>query len=211
MVKLVAFDIGGVLQLGENSAKRIKGHEAIGVHNYIAKKLKLDLDTWFDSIDTAYAEAIIGKISRKAALKRMSRNLNLPESKIVKLFREAYKKNFKRNNKLYEIAKTLRKNKYKTAILSDQWHLSKESLIPKKDEKLFNYSFISCDVGVRKPSKEIFKLVIARTHLKPHEIVFIDNREWNTIPAEKLGIRTILFKNNKQAVKELNKMGVNTK
>lgn len=211
MVKLIAFDIGGVLQLGESSAKRIKGHEAIGVHNYIAKRLKIDLDTWFDSIDSAYAESIVGKISKKETLKRMSLNLNLSKSKIVALFKESYKRSFKRNNSLYNLAKKLKKNKYKIAILSDQWHISKESLVPRKDERLFDYSFISCDVKARKPSKEIFELFLKKTHIKPEEIIFIDNRDWNTIPASKLGIKTILFKNNKQTIKELNKMGVNTK
>lgn len=208
MVKVIAFDVGGVLQLGESSAKRIKGHEAIGVHNYIANKLKIDLDTWFDSIDTAYAEAITGKISRKEALKRMSRNLGMSESKIVSLFKEAYEKNFDRNKELYKIVKKLRKNHYKTAILSDQWYLSKESLISKKDEKDFDIIIISCDVGIRKPSKEIFKLMIKKSKVKPQEILFIDNREWNTKPAKKLGIKTILFKNNRQTIKELKKFEV---
>lgn len=211
MVKAIAFDIGGVLQSARCPAGKVHGHECPGVHEYIAKKLKIDLDTWFDAIDTAYADSIIGKISKEETLGKMSANLKIPKEKILKLFRESYKRSFKRNNALYRLAKRLKKNKYKIAILSDQWHISKEVLIPKKDEKIFDYSFISCDVKARKPSKEIFKLVVKRTHLNPKEIIFIDNRDWNTIPAAKLGIKTILFKNNSQTIKELNKMGVKAK
>jgi FMN phosphatase YigB (HAD superfamily) len=36
--------------------------------------------------------------------------------------------------------------------------------------------------------------------------LFIDNREWNLKPARKLGMKTILFKNNKQTIKDLKKL-----
>jgi len=44
--------------------------------------------------------------------------------------------------------------------------------------------------------------------MKPEEAVFIDNRDWNIIPAKKLGMKTVLFRNNKQTFRELKKLGV---
>ncbi len=52
-IKAVIFDIGGVLQLGSES--KVKG-----VHKYIAKKLGISIDQYFDSIDATYAKAIEG-------------------------------------------------------------------------------------------------------------------------------------------------------
>ena len=208
MIKAIAFDIGGVLQYTRCPAKKIHGHECPGVHEYIAKKLKISLDTWFDAIDTAYAESIVGKTTKQKALAAMAKNLGMDARKIEEICKKSYRKNFRRNKELYAIAVKLKKKGYKTALLSDQWHVSKEILVPRKDEKLFTYSFVSCDVKMRKPSKQIFQHVMKRSHLKPDEIIFIDNRDWNTKPAKKLGIKTILFKSNKQALRELKKLGV---
>jgi len=39
--------------------------------------------------------------------------------------------------------------------------------------------------------------------LFPGEILFVDNRAWNLSPAKDLGIKTILFLNNKLFKKQL--------
>ena len=44
--------------------------------------------------------------------------------------------------------------------------------------------------------------------MKNKEVLFIDNQEWNLKPARKLRMKTILFKDNKQFVKDLKKLGV---
>jgi len=205
-IKAIIFDIGGVLQLG-TYIKSKKMHHNLGVHEYLSKKFKKDLDSWFDSIDSTYADAIEGKISRKKTISILSQNLNVSPRKLIKLFHKAYKKGFKKNKKLYRIAFKLKKN-YKIGILSDQWYLSKDVLVSKKDYKKFDVVIISCDVGIRKPNPKIYKLLIKKIRLKPKEILFIDNRKWNLIPAKKLGIKTILFKNNEQLIKDFKKLGI---
>jgi putative hydrolase of the HAD superfamily len=51
---------------------------------------------------------------------------------------------------------------------------------------------------MRKPNPRIYKLLIKKMKLVPSEIIFIDNQIWNINPAKKIGMQTILFKNNKQ-------------
>ena len=97
---------------------------------------------------------------------------------------------------------------YILAVLSDQWHLSEDPLMPKKLYKRFGVVVVSCDVGLRKPDPKIYKLVLKKLKLKPNQTVFVDNQEWNLKPARKLGMKTILFKNNKQLFRDLNKIGV---
>ena len=72
-IKAVVFDVGGVLALGKNQEiiKR-KGNRTFGVHQYIARKLNVSLDQWLDSIDSVYADAIEGKISKEKTLKTIS-------------------------------------------------------------------------------------------------------------------------------------------
>ena len=210
-IKALVFDVGGVLVLTHYKPHPIKGHLVPGVHHYIAKKLKIDLDSWFDSIDSIYADSIEGKVSEKKALNTISKNLNISPKKLEKILIKAYKKNFKQNKKLYKIAFKFKKQGYRIAILSDQWPFSSKALILKKYSKNFNPIIISCYVGSRKPNKKIYRLLLKKLKLPSNSVIFIDNRDWNLKPAKELGIKTILFKNNNQLIKDLKKLGVNLK
>ena len=200
-IKTIAFDVGGVL-----AAQKVKSNR--GVHEEMARNFHIDLDSWFDAIDTPYGEAIIGKLSKKEALSRIAKNLNTNPRKLESLLKRAYKHHFTRNAELYNLAFKLKRAGYKIMILSDQWPVSKDALINKEDARKFNLVLVSCDIGVRKPSKEFFRLAIKKSKCHPEEILFIDNREWNLKPAKLLGIKTILFKNNKQLIKSLRKLKI---
>ena len=208
-IKLIAFDVGGVLQLNKTPVVKMRGgHRTLGVHEYVAKKLKVSLDQWFDSMDTAYAKSIEGLISKEKTLDIISKNLKVSKIKFRKVLVKAYKRNFKKNRGLYRIARKLKKRGYRIGILSDQWYFSQEALMPPKNVKGFNPVVVSCESGFRKPNPKIYKLFIKKSKCKASEILFIDNQIWNIKPAKKLGIKTILFKNNKQCIRELNKIGL---
>lgn len=204
VIKAVVFDIGGVLALGKNSAWDKHGLVPSGVHIDIAKKLGISLDQYMDAIDTNYALAIEGKISEEKVLNIFSKNLKTSKAKLKELYMRAYKKHFKQNKELLKKASELKKLGYKISILSDQWYLSQEALMPKRLYKKFYPSIVSCEVGMRKPNQEIYEMAIKKLKLKPSEILFIDNQMWNIKPAKKLGIKTILFKSNKQLFENKN-------
>ena len=209
-IKAIIFDVGGVLVLGAK-LKRSKYDGMLHhttIHEYIAKKLKVSLDQWFDAIDTTYAKTIEGKISRSKALKIISRNVKISVKKLEKIALKAYKKNFNQNKALFKQAFKLKKQGYKIAVLSDQWYLSKEALMPPKLYKKFDEVVVSCDVSVRKPNLKIYKLILKRLKLPAKQTLFVDNQEWNIKPAKKLGVKTILFKNNEQLFRELGKRGI---
>jgi len=210
-IKTIFFDIGGVLQEGKYSIRALRKHHLLSVHHKMVHELKIDIDQWFDAIDTPYAQAIEGKISRAKALATISKNLGISQTKLRTLWIGHYKKHYKKNKKLFAIALKLKKQGYKIAILSDQWYLSKDALVNQKITKNFKPILISCDVGVRKPNPKIYKLALKKAKVKAGESLFIDNQEWNTLPARKLGMKTILFKNNGQTIKELNKLGIKVK
>jgi len=209
-IKAIIFDIGGVLQVGRYSKKPYKNHRTLGVHNSVSKKLKLSLDQYFDAIDTSYADSIEGKIPEQDALETMAKNLKISVKKLERLYLKEYKKHFKFNEQLFKQALKLKKRSYKIAILSDQWYLSKEALVNLKLKNNFNPIVISCDVGMRKPNPKIYKLIPKKLKISAKNCLFIDNQEWNIKPAKKLGMKTILFKNNKQLRKDLKKISIKT-
>jgi epoxide hydrolase-like predicted phosphatase len=203
-IKAIIFDVGGVLALGKAQIKKHKKYfHNLGVHEFISNKLKISLDQYFDAIDTNYAKSIEGQITKKQVLEKISTNLKTTPKKIEKFYLKAYNKNFKQNKQLFKQAFKLKKLGYKIAILSDQWSLSKEILMPNKLYKNFDEVIVSCDVGLRKPNVKIYKLILKKLKIKSIEAIFIDNQKWNIKPAKKLGVKTILFKNNKQLFGQL--------
>ncbi|MDE5718684.1 MAG: HAD-IA family hydrolase [Lachnospiraceae bacterium] len=67
---------------------------------------------------------------------------------------------------------------------------------------------LSYEDKVIKPMPEIYQLLIDRYGLTPEECVFLDDTQRNLDGAEKFGIHTILFKNQAQAIEELERLGV---
>ncbi len=135
--KAILLDVGGVLALGENSIVQKGKFIYSGVHDSMAKKLKISIDQYLDSIDTTYAYAITGKLSEKKVMEILSQNFGISQKKLKKFYLNSYKKNFKQNRSLFKKIFELKKRRYKIAILSDQWCLSKEALMPEKLYKNF--------------------------------------------------------------------------
>jgi FMN phosphatase YigB (HAD superfamily) len=60
-------------------------------------------------------------------------------------------------------------------------------------EKFLNGSIISGDVGVRKPDKEIYEILIHSIGCKVEDVLFVDDREKNVIASHDAGIETVMF------------------
>jgi len=58
---------------------------------------------------------------------------------------------------------------------------------------LFEKAYYSHRIGLRKPDKEIYNLVLNQNNLKPKETLFIDDSEPNIKSAKTLGINSILL------------------
>jgi putative hydrolase of the HAD superfamily len=73
---------------------------------------------------------------------------------------------------------------------------------------IFKGVVISCRINLIKPDPEIFKHILTIYNLEPAQTVFIDDSPANTEAAVKLGIKTILFENADQCLKELESSGL---
>ena len=72
----------------------------------------------------------------------------------------------------------------------------------------FDGEVISCEVGVAKPSPEIYEILLEKFDLKPAETLFIDDRLENIHAAENLGINTHHFNrdNSSESCEKLREM-----
>lgn len=57
----------------------------------------------------------------------------------------------------------------------------------------FDGEVVSCEEGVCKPEEGIYRLLLDRYALEPHETIFIDDRKENVEAAEKVGIEGFWF------------------
>jgi putative hydrolase of the HAD superfamily len=60
--------------------------------------------------------------------------------------------------------------------------------------------YLSYEIGIRKPDRKAYELVLKDQDVKGAECVYVDDLEENLIPAGELGMKTILANNPKQVV-----------
>ena len=66
----------------------------------------------------------------------------------------------------------------------------------------------SCWLGVRKPYRQIFERALGIAEADPRNVLFIDDREQNLVPARKLGFQTLLFTGAAELERALGNQGL---
>ncbi|MBW2988747.1 HAD family phosphatase [Candidatus Woesearchaeota archaeon] len=77
-------------------------------------------------------------------------------------------------------------------------YLEKKYSISRDFDRIY-YSF---DINRIKPNIDYFEYILDDQKLSPQECLFIDDREKNLVPARKLGMKTVLFKDVKKLKKK---------
>ncbi len=113
------------------------------------------------------------------------------------------------NWEVMDLIKTLKK-KYRIILLSnhysDIWDDVKKEIGDPKD--YFDYTLFSFDMKIRKQESEVYKILLDTANAESSEIIFIDDQQKPRETAEKLGIRTIPFKNYRDLLSQLKELGI---
>ncbi|PKP24995.1 MAG: haloacid dehalogenase [Bacteroidetes bacterium HGW-Bacteroidetes-2] len=67
----------------------------------------------------------------------------------------------------------------------------------------FNAFYLSHEIELRKPETKIYQFVLDQHHLKPEEVLFIDDTKENTDAAKKLGFQVWNLKPKKEDITDL--------
>lgn len=100
---------------------------------------------------------------------------------------------------------------YRVIVLSNMSKEYIDFLRKKPVYSHFDEEIISCEVGLVKPEREIYELLLTRYGLRPEETIFIDDRQENVDAAAELGITPFLFdrRNPEKSCEELKiKLGI---
>lgn len=111
--------------------------------------------------------------------------------------------------KMRSLIEKLKEIGYRVSVLTNVSRKMAEYNRMKGRYKIFKPVFLSCEIGLKKPSTKIFLHALKKLKLKPDECVFIDDKENYLKGAKAVGIKTILFKNFPQLKVELRRSGIN--
>jgi putative hydrolase of the HAD superfamily len=111
---------------------------------------------------------------------------------------------------MFELVNELRKNYTIGYISNDAKEMAGRCNAKYDLESLFTpgMGVLAYQAGARKDNPKLWTYVLAKVNLKPEECVFLDDKEKNLTEAEKAGFHTIHFKNKKQLIRELKKLGI---
>jgi len=98
--------------------------------------------------------------------------------------------------------------RYRTGLLTNNFSLARPSAPARAEEVaavvgIFDVVVESSKVGVRKPEERFFEIACEMLEIAPQEAVFVDDLGVNLKPARKLGMTTIKFVTEAQALNDL--------
>ncbi|MCR1783228.1 HAD family phosphatase [Nocardioides carbamazepini] len=129
-----------------------------------------------EGFEDAFAAALVesgGRVEPRGLLAGLATHLDLDQP-MVDLIREA------------------RAARVPVALVSNS--LGRDCYARVDLDELFDVTVISGQVGVRKPSRAIYRIACERIGVDPRECVLVDDLEHNLVGAARLGIRGILHR-----------------
>ena len=193
MIKLIIFDIGGVI---------VDFWEDL-YYDYLSGKIGIKEKKVREIFEPLVLKSELGILKQSDMEHVASKQLGIPRSHLE--WNDAYKHLAKTNFETVNIIKRLRR-KYTVVMLSNigrsRLNITRRYFVNKKwDGKIF----ASCDIGMRKPNPKIYKYVLEKMHVAPKETLFIDNLRENVEGAKRAGLNGIWFKNPEQLREDLAK------
>ncbi|MDE1810737.1 MAG: HAD family phosphatase [Candidatus Micrarchaeota archaeon] len=195
MIKLLIFDIGGVL---------IEFNE-IDYIRYVAKKHKLSVRSFSRALMPMIDLMEAGRMDLPEVEARMADKLHIPNAWLE--WDSTYERIAKPKTDVKKLLVRLSR-RYKVVLLSNvsetRYDVMKSDLI----HDLKFRTFASCYLKMRKPGPRIYRYVLSKMKVSADEALFVDNLLVNVRGARKVGIRGIQFKSYAQLVRELRKAGI---
>jgi len=196
MIKVVIFDIGGVL---------VENAYAPLLHN-LADQNGLKLSEVQDFATPLFDQVMLGGMDEAELFDKISRHFNLAESgaeldaRIGELFQPI--------EPVWDYVKQLQ-GRYRLAILSDLgsgWIRRHEAQFD--IAKYFEQLFYSSRLKMRKPDPRFYQHLLKEMGAKASECAFIDDKPSNIKAASELGIHGIIYQNPAQLRQDLAQLGV---
>ena len=200
-IEVIVFDIGGVLTKTSHKEFYLK-------LDRLAKEYNIDPNI-FERLRIKYSKSSsLGKLSDEEFKRRILNELGVKnKGDFTEKWDNSLYQCMKINLGVYFLISKLKKN-YIIVSFSNVTPMFHKIRLKNKVYDLFHLNFLSHQYGLKKPSINFYKTLIKKVDVPTNRMIFVDDREENLVPAKKLGMKVILFKNNKQLIGDLKKLGI---
>lgn len=187
--KIVIFDWGGVVESHENNLLDLKKSKIRMIQKYNSF-LSGDeiLRRWSNKTSTGI---LIDTTNKKEDIRdwvnliQKNMNIKIPFDEFKKSYEEE-SSSVKYYKDVVEYAHSL-KDKCKIGILSNLMCFDQKRIDAQYNLNKFDYVYLSFEIGMKKPNREIYEYVLNDLKAKPEKILFIDDVSENILMAKQCG------------------------
>jgi len=166
--------------------------EAFGVSDPEDKKLLRD--AIFESGD--WAKADLGEVSFEEIYEKATKVLPKRLHHAAKQITENWYDILPPVKGTAELIRKLKEEGFRIYLLSNAASNQPDYWVKTPGHEYFDGTVISAFEKCAKPEEKFFRILLDRYDLKPEESFFTDDMEKNIATAQKLGMKTFLFRNN---------------
>ncbi len=191
-VTTIIFDLGGVL-LNIDYHRTRQAFEKLGVKNFNAMYSQAGADDLFISLEKGSIKEknFYDEIRKRTGLLLTDEDIRDAWNAILLGFREKslhYLNQLRSNYRLFLLSNT---NHIHLREFNRMYHLQPRG---KNFDQHFEKAYYSCNVGMRKPDRDIYELLVRENDLSPVQTVFIDDSMQNIDTAISVGLQTVHLK-----------------
>jgi len=197
MITTIIFDLGGVY------IKTFKG-----IEHHLEPILGIKAEEIYSKLLGKELDSLVrGKLTEEECWLKIIEKNNWKVD--VELLKKAIRDYFEEIKGTRKIIERLKERGFKLGLLSIHVKEWVDYFDKKFDyHKLFHSTLYSFEVGLRKPEKRMYELILLKLDSKPEECIFIDDNSKFLVPAKELGMKTIHFRSPSQLENELKGMGL---
>ena len=129
----------------------------------------------------------------------------------LRLFIDNVDKCFRAFDYTLSLIRSLKNEGYHLFVLSNLTPFLYEGAMQRGDFEFVKYldgAFFSYQINLMKPDPVFYKKLVEEYRIDPERTVYIDDVFQNTVPAETLGMKTILFKGYDKLIEEFSKLEI---
>lgn len=198
MITCLVFDFGRVISASKPASLFHAYEKDLGLEPHSINRVMFDSVHWY--------RALTGEIDMSTYWQTIGSSLNLDSPQAVKQFQERYYQDEEINTEVKQLIHELSRT-HNLAVLSNHPSGLQEWLVDWQLDGLFDVIICSADVGVVKPDKRIFELLLERMEVPPEQIVFIDDTTEHVLASHALGMHGVVFTTAAQLKKDLRELG----
>jgi epoxide hydrolase-like predicted phosphatase len=196
-IRAVVFDIGGVLEITPY----------VGIDRQWEVRLDLPSGEIGERMGDVWADGALGAITLDDVHQAVRDRLGLDDRQLAEFMTDLWREYLGTpNTELIDYARRLRP-RYRTGIVSNSFVGARErEQAAYGFEDLVDEIVYSHEAGLSKPDPRIYTLISERLGVPHREMVFVDDVELCVAGAGDVGINAVLYRNNAQAIAEIEKL-----